>query len=90
MDIQKSYRFDAVTLRKIGRSLLVSLAGIFLTSGTFLGQELLNFLANGDGIDWNTALIMSLSAMGAWLANTLKEWIQGEEEDVKEPIISNK
>ena len=89
MDIQKSYRFDAVTLRKIGRSALIALAGILLTAGTFLGEELLYYLKNGDATDWNTALMMSLSAMGAWLANALKEYIQGEEE-VKGPIISNK
>jgi len=87
---QQSYKFDSVTLHKIGRSALIALVGIILTSGTFLGQELINYLANGDAIDWNTMLIMSLSAIGAWMTNTLKEWIQGGEEEEDLPLISNK
>lgn len=64
--------------KKIFKSFLISLAGIALTAGAYLGNEAIEYLKVGDPIDFKTALVMSLSALGAWGANTVREWLKKE------------
>lgn len=86
--MQKRFVFDSDTIEKVKKSFLISLTGVLLTAGAFLGQELVEFITNGDPIDYRTALVMSMSAAGAWIANTLREWLK--EEEVKVPKDSDK
>jgi len=62
--------------KKVIKSLLISLAGIALTAGTYLGNEVIDYLSTGNPVDFKTALIMSLSAIGAWVANTIREYVK--------------
>lgn len=71
-------QFDSVTIAKIKKSLVITLVGIVLTAGSTLGANFLNWIAYGEVIDWKTPLIMSLSALGAFVYNTAREWMAGE------------
>jgi hypothetical protein len=71
-------QFDSITLSKIKKSLVITLVGIALTSGSMLGAGLLDWIAYGTPIDWRTPLIAALSACGAFVYNTLREWTTGE------------
>lgn len=71
-------QLDAVTIGKIKKSLVITLVGIVLTAGSFLGAQFLDWILLGTVIDWKTPLVMSLSAIGAFIYNTLSEWLAGQ------------
>ena len=71
--------FDRVTIGKIKRSAMISLAGWAVVAIPFLVKEINDLILQGDVIDWRTPLVMLTSAIGAWGVNTLKEWRAGEE-----------
>ena len=78
MKTQLKQQFDSVTLQKIKKSATIAIVGIVLTAGSTLGASLLDYIASGTAIDWKTPLIMSLSALGAFIYNTLSEWLRGQ------------
>jgi hypothetical protein len=76
--MQQRAQFDSETIEKIKKSFVITMVGIVLTAGSYLGGNFLNWIAYGDVIDWRTPLIMSLSALGAFIYNTLTEWMNGQ------------
>jgi hypothetical protein len=71
--MQIAWQFDKITLKKMGVSALLLVAGAFLT---FLADNALK-LVGAVGIPPNVQPLV-LAAF-TWLVNTVKEWIKGQE-----------
>jgi hypothetical protein len=78
MQIARS--FDAETLGKIKRGLLISLSGAVIAGSTVFGMDIKTWLetpASGLIIHWNLIALASFGAFSTSIANTVKEYFSG-------------
>lgn len=83
--MQTPFSLDETTVKKILKSFVIALIGVAGSSGLYLVNELQDFLLNQSPVDWQTPIVMSASALVAWLGNSLREWASGEEPGMTKP-----
>ena len=72
MEVQKAFSWDTVTLKKIGKSALLCIAGVFLA---FLSDNLSQLIA---ATPFTKEQAMYAVGILAWLINAAREYIKGQ------------
>jgi len=64
---------------KIIRSAWIAIGGVIITAFPLLTAETVDWILNGDVIDWRTPLAMAITAVGTWAVNTARLYIIKDE-----------
>lgn len=72
---------DPITMVKIMRSAEIAASGIVLIVGPLFGYQLIHWLDTGEPIQWRHLASLSLTAIGAWIINSLRQWQAGKQQD---------
>jgi len=85
--MQIAYTFDRASLKKIGKGLLISLAGAALAGFVVLALQLNGFILDADPINWRAVIYACWGAFSTSIINTAKEWFAGMDKAI---LVENK
>lgn len=76
--MQIAKQFDPETIRKIWKSAEIASAGFLAGAVPLFILEMKDFILSGDPIDYRIPVAAGITAVGAWLYNTIQQWLKGK------------